>query len=86
MVRLFGKDLRLTGGDSEVGLRDLEDLGVVQFAIIGTVAVRLEPDNLSVFAVASMIRSGQTCGVSRFTSVLDPHVSAQAAPAWHLED
>jgi len=34
VVRLLGEDLRLTSGDGEVGLRDLEDLGVVQFAVI----------------------------------------------------
>jgi hypothetical protein len=34
MIRLFGEDLRLASGDGEVDLRDLEDLGVVQFTII----------------------------------------------------
>ena len=29
MVRLLGEDLRLASSDGEVGLRDLEDLGVV---------------------------------------------------------
>ena len=29
VVRLLGEDFGLTSGDGEVGLRDLEDLGVV---------------------------------------------------------
>jgi hypothetical protein len=29
MVRLLGEDVRLASSDCEVGLRDLEDLGVV---------------------------------------------------------
>jgi hypothetical protein len=49
MIRLFGEDLRLASGDGEVDLRDLEDLGVVQFTIIVAVTERLELSLLSDF-------------------------------------
>ena len=43
VVRLLGEDFGLTSGDGEVGLRDLEDLGVVQFAVIMAMTECLEP-------------------------------------------
>jgi hypothetical protein len=85
MIRLLGENLRFTGGDGKVGFWDLENLGVVQFAIIGTVAVCLERGDLSALDFASMVRWGQTCGVSWLTSVLDLDVSAEAAPSRHFE-
>lgn len=42
VVRLLGEDFGLTSG-GEVGLRDLEDLGVVQFAVIMAMTECLEP-------------------------------------------
>ena len=47
MVGLLSEDLWFTSGDGKVGLWDLEDLGVVQFAIISAMAVCLEPGHLS---------------------------------------
>ena len=41
VVRLLGKNLWLTSGDGKVGFRDLEDLDVVQFAVVGAVTVCL---------------------------------------------
>ena len=43
VIRLLGEDLRLTSGDGEVGLWDLEDLGVVQFAVIVAMTECLGP-------------------------------------------
>ena len=49
MIRLLGEDLRLASCDGEVGLRNLEDLGIVQFTIIVAVTECLEPSLLSDF-------------------------------------
>lgn len=49
MIRLLGEDLRLASGGGKVGLRDLEDLGIVQFTIIVAVTECLEPSLLSDF-------------------------------------
>ena len=49
MIRLLGENLRIASGDGEVDLRDLEDLGVVQFTIIVAVTERLELSLLSDF-------------------------------------
>ena len=51
VIRLLGEDLRLTSSDGEVGLWDLEDLSVVQFAVVGTMTECLEPSLLSGFDV-----------------------------------
>jgi hypothetical protein len=56
MIRLLGERFRFTGGDGKVGFWNLENLGVVQFAIIGTVAVCLERGDLSALDFASMVR------------------------------
>jgi hypothetical protein len=53
MVRLLCKGFRLASGDRKVGLRNLKHLGVIQFAIIDAMAVRLEAGRLSVFETPS---------------------------------
>jgi hypothetical protein len=57
MVRLLCKDFRLASGDRKVGLWNLKHLGVIQFAVIDAMAVRLEAGHSSVFETASN-RSG----------------------------
>lgn len=50
MVRLFGEDLWLARCDCELGFRDLEHLGIVQFPIIGAVAeglISCQPSKVS---------------------------------------
>lgn len=85
MVRLLGEDLWLASCDGEVGLRDLEDLGVVQFAVIMAMTECLEPGLLSGFDVTLINGWGKTCGVSWFTRVLDFDVATEAAPSGHFE-
>jgi hypothetical protein len=57
MVGLLCKDFWLASSDRKVGLWNLEHLGVIQFAIIDAMAVRLEAGRLSVCETASN-RSG----------------------------
>jgi hypothetical protein len=42
MIRLLREDLWFTSCDRELCFRDLKDLGVVQFAIVGAVAKCLD--------------------------------------------
>ena len=50
VIRLFGEDLRLSSDDGEVGFRDLEDLGVVQFTVVCTMTECLESSFVLGFA------------------------------------
>lgn len=56
MLRLLGEDLWLASGYGEVSLRDLEDLSVVQFAIIVAMTDCLESSLLSGFGVTLLNR------------------------------
>jgi hypothetical protein len=53
MVRLLCKGFRLASGDRKIGPGNLKHLGVIQFAIIHAMAVRLKAGRLSVFETPS---------------------------------